>query len=170
VELFCHANDAVKLWRGLLELGASHGLEPAGLAARDTLRLEARLSLYGNDIDETTHPYEAGLGWVVKLAKPDFIGKQALNDIKAAGNARRLVGFDMVGRGLARQGYALLDEQGEKVGMCTSGSPAPTLGKNIGLGYLPKGMTKSGSALKVDCRGRAIDAVVVKTPFYKRKS
>jgi aminomethyltransferase len=169
LEIFCAASDAVALWRALLSAGADAGLEPAGLAARDTLRLEARLSLYGNDIDETTNPLEAGLGWTVKLDKPgDFLGKQALAQIKASGPSRRLVGFEMTGRGIARQGYPLLGPGGEQVGVCTSGSPSPTLDKNIGLGYVPVGMAEVGTALSVDCRGRAIDAVVVATPFYKR--
>jgi aminomethyltransferase len=169
VELFCAPDDAATLFRALLALGKDDGLEPAGLGARDTLRLEARLSLYGNDIDETTNPLEAGLGWVVKLDKGDFIGRDALVRIKEAGVARKLVGFEMSGRGIARHGYPLLDRQGGKVGVCTSGSPGPTVGKNIGLGYLPIAMTSVGTELVVDCRGRSIEAVVVKTPFYKRQ-
>lgn len=168
VELFCASGDAVKLWRALLVGGHGKGLEPAGLGARDTLRLEARLSLYGNDIDETTNPLEAGLGWVVKLDKGDFIGRAALERIKAEGVTRKLIGFEMTGRGIARHGYPLLDRNGVKVGLCTSGSPGPTVGKSIGLGYLPTAMSSVGSELLVDCRGRSIEAVVVKTPFYKR--
>ncbi len=173
LEIFCGPHDAPALWRGLMEAGADHGLQPAGLGARDTLRLEARLSLYGNDIDETTNPLEAGLGWVVKLDKPDFLGKAALVDIKAAGLTRRLVGFEVTGRGIARHGYPLHEKgtgggAGAAVGVCTSGSPGPTVGKNIGLGYLPTAMTAVGTELVVDCRGRFADAVVVKTPFYKR--
>jgi aminomethyltransferase len=170
VELFCAPSDAPQLWRELVELGRPHGLLPCGLAARDTLRLEARLSLYGNDIDETTNPIEAGLGWVVKLDKRDFIGKSALARVKAEGPARKLVGFEMVGRGIARHGYPLLDKSSARVGICTSGSPAPTLGKNIGLGYVPASMAVVGTDLLVDCRGRLVEAKVVKTPFYKRAS
>ncbi len=169
VELFCAAGDAVKLWRGLMSAGEPLGLRPAGLAARDTLRLEARLSLYGNDIDESTNPIEAGLGWTVKLGKADFVGKAALEAIKAEGRKRWLVGFEMVGRGIARQGYPLLDKEGEEIGICTSGSSAPTVGKNIGLGYVPVGSRLIGTELVVDCRGRKVDAIVVKTPFYKRQ-
>lgn len=168
VELFCAPEDAAGLWRSLFTLGAPLGLVPAGLGARDTLRLEARLSLYGNDIDETTNPIEAGLGWVVKLAKGDFIGRAALTRVKEDGPKRKMVGFEMTGRGIARHGYALLDTNGVKVGVCTSGSPGPTVGKNIGLGYLPANMTAIGTPFLVDCRGRSIEAVVVKTPFYKR--
>jgi len=168
VEIFCPTDGATQLWRALVKLGEPHGLEPAGLAARDTLRLEARLSLYGNEIDETTNPLEAGLGWVVKLGKGDFVGRGALERIKAAGLSRKLVGFEMTGRGIARHGYPLIDKQGVRVGVCTSGSPGPTVGKNIGLGYLPGHLADIGTEFEVDCRGRAIDAVVVKTPFYKR--
>ncbi|HEX5100492.1 MAG TPA: glycine cleavage T C-terminal barrel domain-containing protein, partial [Polyangiaceae bacterium] len=136
---------------------------------RDTLRLEARLALYGNDIDETTNPLEAGLGWTVKLQKPEFVGKAALERVKAAGLTRRLVGFEMRGRGIARHGYPLLDTSGATVGACTSGSPSPTLGTNIGLGYVPVALAAEGTELRVDCRGKAVEAVVVPTPFYKRK-
>jgi len=166
IEIFCASHDAPALWRALLEAG--HGVQPVGLGARDTLRLEARLCLYGNDIDETTNPYEAGLAWTVKLDKGEFVGRGALARIKAAGPARKLVGFEMTGRGIARHGYPLLDKQGNTIGVCTSGSPSPTLGTNIGLGYLPAAMADLGTAFVVDCRGRHIDAVVVKTPFYKR--
>jgi aminomethyltransferase len=170
VELFCPPEGAPQVWRTLVELGRPLGLEPCGLASRDTLRLEARLSLYGNDIDETTNPLEAGLGWVVKLDKGDFVGREVLARIKAEGPARRLVGFEMVGRGIARHGYPLQDKQGVRVGVCTSGSPGPTVGKNIGLGYVPASMSAVGTELLVDCRGRSIEARVVKTPFYKRAS
>ncbi|HHH29787.1 MAG TPA: glycine cleavage system aminomethyltransferase GcvT, partial [Polyangiaceae bacterium] len=109
IEIFCSASDAVGLWRAIMQAGGPAGLKPAGLAARDTLRLEARLSLYGNDIDETTNPYEAGLGWTVKLKAGDFIGREALVKIKQQGLSRKLVGFEMVGRGIARHGYPILD-------------------------------------------------------------
>jgi aminomethyltransferase len=132
------------------------------------LRLEARLSLYGNEIDETTNPLEAGLGWVVKLDKGLFVGQEALAKVKAGTLARKIVGFEVTGRGVARHGYPLLDAAGSKVGVCTSGSPGPTVGKNIGLGYLPASMTEVGTRFLVDCRGKGIDAVVVPTPFYKR--
>jgi aminomethyltransferase len=170
VELFCEWDRAPQLLRAIVELGKPLGLLPAGLGARDTLRLEARLSLYGNEIDETTNPLEAGLGWVVKLDKDDFVGKQALVAAKAAGLSRRLVGFEMVGRGIARHGYPLLDLAGTTVGVCTSGAPSPTLGKSIGLGYLPTALAEVGTRFQVDCRGKAVEAVVVKTPFYKRSA
>ena len=168
VELFVPWDDAVHVWSALLDAGASQGIEPAGLGARDTLRLEARLSLYGNDIDESTNPIEAGLGWTVKLDAGDFIGRAAIAKIKEEGAARKLVGFEMTGRGVARHGYPLLDADGASLGVCTSGAPSPTLGKNIGLGYLPVDRAKVGTEFVVDCRGRKVGAMVVKTPFYKR--
>jgi len=169
IEVFCAGDDAVPLWRAIMKAGEPHGLTPAGLAARDTLRLEARLSLYGNDIDETTNPIEAGLGWTVKLKKhTPFLGQEAIRAIKAEGVSRKLVGFEMVGRGIARQGYSILDAQGTEVGVCTSGSPGPTVGKNIGLGYVPVAMADVGTRFTVDCRGRKVEAQVVETPFYKR--
>ena len=170
VELFCAADDAAHLWRTLLELGQASGIAPAGLGARDTLRLEARLALYGNDIDETTNPLETGLGWIVKLNKAMFVGKEALAAVAAKGPERKLVGFEMTDRGIARHGYPLLDTAGQAVGICTSGGPSPTLGKNIGLGYLPVALAGVGTAFQVDCRGKAVQAVVVKTPFYKRST
>jgi aminomethyltransferase len=168
VEIFCTWEDAPKLWRALLEAGQPAGVKPVGLGARDTLRLEARLSLYGNDIDETTNPIEAGLGWVVKVEKGDFIGRAALMEIKATPLPRRLVGFEVTGRGVARHGYPLRDVAGREVGICTSGSPGPTVGKNVGLGYLPSALAEVGTKFLVDCRGKNVEAVVAKTPFYKR--
>ena len=168
LELFCAHGEAVALWRALMEAGKPSGLQPAGLGARDTLRLEARLCLYGNDIDETVNPIEAGLGWVVKLDKAAFVGKAAVERVKAEGPSRKLVGFEMRGRGIARHGYPLCDAEARPVGVCTSGSPSPTLGKNIGLGFLPTAMTAVGTSFAVDCRGKHVEAVVVPTPFYRR--
>jgi aminomethyltransferase len=167
-ELFCASEDAVSLWRGLLAAGEPHGLQPAGLGARDTLRLESGLMLYGNDISEETHPFEAGLGWVVKLDAGDFIGRDALRAIKAAGLKRKLVGFEMTGHGIARHGYPIVAD-GASVGEVTSGSPGPTVGRNIGLGYVPLTLGKPGTTLGIQIRGKVVDAVVVRTPFYKRK-
>jgi aminomethyltransferase len=168
VEIFCRWSDAPTVFSALLAAGADAGLAPVGLGARDTLRLEARLALYGNDIDETTNPLEAGLGWTVKLDKPAFVGRDALLEVQRAGVTRRLVGFEMMGRGIARHGYPLLDSSGQAVGVCTSGSPSPTIGKNIGLGYVPVTMADPGAEFAVDCRGKAVPAVVVATPFYRR--
>ena len=166
-ELFCANEDAAALWRAILAAGEAHGIQAVGLGARDTLRLEARLMLYGNDIDEQTHPFEAGLGWVVKLEAGDFIGRDALRKIKAAGFDRKLVGFEMTERGIARHGYPIL-AGGDRVGEVTSGSPGPTVGRNIGLGYVPKALSKVGTALGIEIRGKQVGAVVVTTPFYKR--
>jgi aminomethyltransferase len=168
VEIFCAWDAAPGLWRALLEAGSPLGLKPAGLGARDTLRLEARLALYGNDIDETTNPLEAGLGWVVKFDKGDFVGRTALAELHGRPLARKLVGLEMIGRGIARHGYVLREMDGKDVGICTSGSPGPTVGKNIALGYLPTAMSPIGTRVLVDCRGKNVEAVVVKTPFYKR--
>lgn len=168
VELFVAWNDAPRLWDALLDAGRSRGLVPAGLGARDTLRLEARLSLYGNEIDETTHPLEAGLAWTVKFDKDHFLGKQALLAAKERGLVRTLVGLEVVGRGIARAGYPVQDASGRQVGRCTSGSPSPTLGKNIALAYLPAELAPVGTRVMVDCRGRLAEAVVVPTPFYRR--
>jgi aminomethyltransferase len=154
-----------------MELGKPFGIKPAGLGARDTLRLECKMALYGNEIDETTNPIEAGLSWVVKLDKPGgFLGRDALARVKAAGPTRTIVGFEMVGRGIARHGYPLLSASGASIGVCTSGGPSPTLGKSIGLGYLPIAHSAVDSTFLVDCRGKSIEAKVVKTPFYRRKS
>jgi aminomethyltransferase len=169
VEIFCPWSDAPAVWRALMQAGKGVGVKPIGLGARDTLRLEGRLALYGNDIDETTNPLEAGLGWVVKLDKGDFVGRAALQRVKAAPMPRKLVGFEVTGRGIARHGYPLTADDGTVVGLCTSGSPGPTVGKNIGLGYLPTAMAAVGTKFFVDCRGKNIDAVVVPTPFYRRE-
>ncbi len=175
-ELFVHPEDATRLWNGLMSAGKPLGIEPCGLGARDTLRLEGRLSLYGNEIDETTNPLEAGLGWVTKLDKPrDFLGKQALIAIRDAGLSRKIVGFEMTGRGIGRHGYPIHAWTGSEVpssapvGIVTSGSPAPTLDKNIGLGYVPAALAELGTKLGIEIRGKVIEAVVVKTPFYKRQ-
>jgi aminomethyltransferase len=148
------------------------GIKPCGLGARDTLRLEARLCLYGNDIDETTTPLEAGLGWVVKMDGPDFVGKEALARQKTEGVKRRLVGFVMRERGIARPGMAIHAPEGSglgaQIGKVTSGTTSPTLGTAIGLGYVPTDASKPGTRLAVDVRGKAVAAEIVKGPFYKR--
>jgi aminomethyltransferase len=167
-EIFCRASEAPALWDRLLEAAAAIGGKPVGLGARDTLRLEGKLSLYGNDLTDETTPFEADLGWVVKLDGADFIGKQALVAQRAAGPKRKLVGFEMTGRGIARHGYAILDSAGQRVGEVTSGGPAPTLEKNIGMGYVPVGMTAPGTQLQIDCRGKLVAAEIVKGPFYNR--
>jgi aminomethyltransferase len=168
-EIFCAAQDAEPLWQALLDACADVDGKPVGLGARDTLRLEARLSLYGNDLNDETSPLEAGLGWVVKFDAGDFIGRQALLAQRDAGLARKLVGFTMLGRGIARHGYPILDPStGTKVGEVTSGTVGPTVGKNIGLGYVPSALTSAGTRLSIDCRGKATEAEVVEGPFYRR--
>jgi aminomethyltransferase len=175
-EVFTAPGDAVKMWGALMEAGAEFGVKPAGLGARDTLRLEARMCLYGNDITDDTTPLEAGLNWTVKLDGADFIGKPALVKQKADGIKRKLVGFVMKGRGIARHEYHIHavgsagpeGPAGEQVGFVTSGSPSPTFGTNIGLGYVPVALSQPGGTLVVDCRGKPIPAEIVKGPFYKR--
>jgi aminomethyltransferase len=171
-ELACPADRAADLWNGLLEGGAADGVQPIGLGARDTLRLEARLSLYGNDIDETTTPLEAGLGWVVKLDAGDFIGRDALVRQKAEGVKRSLVGFRIDGRGIARHGYPIVDRSlpadEQAIGQVTSGTTGITVGGAIGLGYVPVGRAAPGGSISIDCRGKDVAALVVKGPFYQR--
>lgn len=163
VELFTANEDAVPVWNALIEAGAV----PCGLGARDTLRLEAKLPLYGHELDEETTPLEAGLGRWVKLDGADFVGKAALVKERAEGSKKTLIGFEMVGRGIARQGHPVLVD-GAPVGVVTSGGPSPTLGKNIGLAYVPKSASEVGQKLGIDVRGNVVEAVVIKTPFYKR--
>jgi aminomethyltransferase len=167
-EIFCDASHAEILWDRLLEAAGKVGGKPVGLGARDTLRLEGRLSLYGNDLSEETTPLEAGLGWVVKLDGPDFIGKAALLAQQASGVTRKLVGFVMLGRGVARHGYPIHDRDGQRVGEVTSGTFGPTVQKNIGMGYLPARLAEPSGKLLVDCRGKMIEAEVVKGPFYRK--
>ena len=169
-ELFCASADAAQLWAAALEVGRAAELEPICLGARDTLRLEARLSLYGHEIDDTTHPLEAGLGWVVKFDKGEFLGRAALLAAKAQPAARKLVGFEMVGRGIARQGYPIVSllQGGTRLGSVTSGAPSLSLGKNIGLGYVPPEYAALGTQFGIEIRGKVTPAQVVPTPFYKR--
>jgi aminomethyltransferase len=158
----------VRLWQALLAAGAAHGIKPAGLAARDTLRLEACMALYGNDIDETTTVLEADLGWIVKLDKGPFVGREVLARQKAEGVSRRLVAFETGGRAVARHGYpARVD--GEEAGVVTSGSFSPTLKKNVGMAYLPAAQAVPGTRFEVEIRGRREPATVVPKPFYKRE-
>jgi aminomethyltransferase len=164
-ELYVDPEHAPALWRRLLEGGAS----PAGLGARDTLRLEAAMALYGHEIDETTTPWEAGLAWIVKLDKGDFLGRDALVAQKEAGAPRKLVGFEVEGRGIARQGHAVLSgEGGETVGIVTSGTWSPTFEKALGLAYVPPDLAAPGTPLTLDVRGRQLAARVVDAPFYRR--
>jgi aminomethyltransferase len=165
-EIYLAPEHAETVFRGLLEEGRSDGAVPCGLGARDTLRLEARMALYGNDIDDTVTPWEADLGWIVKMKKGDFIGRDALERQKAEGVPRKLVGFEMVDRGIARHGHPARTDHGD--GVVTSGTHSPTLGKPIGLALLPAGATEIGKEFTVDIRGRDAKARIVPTPFYKR--
>jgi aminomethyltransferase len=167
-ELYVSPGDAPAIWRRLLADGAAHGLVPAGLGARDTLRLEAGMALYGHEIDETTTPLEAGLGWVVKLKKGDFLGREVLAAQEAEGVKRRLVGFEVLGRGIARQGHAVLDTAGHPVGAVTSGTFSPTFEKALGMAYVPAGLDSPGTRLWLDVRGKAVEGQVVALPFYTR--
>jgi aminomethyltransferase len=166
-ELYLAPEDAAAVWDRLLEVGGPEGLVPAGLGARDTLRMEAAMALYGHEIDDTITPLEAGLQWVVKLEAGDFIGRQALVAMKEEGLPRKLVGFNVEGRGIARQGHKVLVD-GEEVGFVTSGTFSPTLEKALGMAYVPVSMATAGTPLSLNVRGKLIPAVVVDLPFYKR--
>ncbi|NES40431.1 glycine cleavage system aminomethyltransferase GcvT [Moorena sp. SIO2C4] len=165
-ELMLDPDVGIELWHKLLESGVT----PCGLGARDTLRLEAAMALYGQDIDDTTTPLEAGLGWLVHLdSKGDFIGRSVLEQQKATGIERKLVGIQMQGRQIARHGYPVLAD-GEVVGVVTSGTLAPTLGNAIALAYVPRKLGKVGQQLEVEIRGKSYPAVVVKKPFYRSQN
>jgi aminomethyltransferase len=169
-EVYAAADKATQLWKKILDagnFGSDDGVLPCGLAARNTLRLEAGMALYGHEIDETTTLLEANLGWICKLNKGDFIGRGPLAKQKEEGIKKRLIGFEVTERGIARDDQHI-DIDGERVGRVTSGSPAPYLKKNIGMGYVPVQFAKEGQEIQIDVRGRLVGAQVVKTPFYKR--
>ena len=167
-ELYCPAEQVGALWDALLDAGKPEGLLPAGLGARDTLRLEAGYCLYGHELTEDVTPLEAGLGWTVKLDKGvDFIGRDALVAEKTQGLRRKLIGIELTDRGVPRAGYPILQD-GERVGELTSGAMAPTLGKPIGMGYMSAGAMTPGSVVAIEIRGKQIPAVIVPLPFYKR--
>jgi aminomethyltransferase len=166
-ELYCAAEEVIDLWQDLLAGRNEYSVLPAGLGARDTLRLEAAYCLYGHELDDTTNPLEAGLGWTVRLARGGFIGHEALAAIKAGGLKRKLVGVEMIERGVCRSGYAVYDGE-QQLGILTSGAPSPTLNKNIGLGYIESGQALPGKLVQIDIRGRRTAAQVVALPFYKR--
>lgn len=165
-EIYVKNEDAEKMWNAIFEAGAELGIKPVGLGARDTLRLEKAFCLYGNDIDDETSPLEAGLGWVTKFTK-DFINSEALKAQKDAGLKRKLIGFEMIDRGIPRGHYELCDAEGNKIGEVTSGTQSPTLQKGIGLGYVPTEFSKAGTEIFVKVRDRLLKAQVVKTPFVK---
>jgi aminomethyltransferase len=165
-ELFCGNEDAVRLWRALLEEGQADGVRPAGLGARDTLRLEAGMRLHGNDIDASTNPLEAGLEWTLSLDK-DFIGRDAIAQARRRGLGRILVGFKMLDRSIPRHGYQVV-QNGQPIGTVTSGNVSFTLGYNIGMAYVPPTLADPGTRFGVEVRGTAAPAEVVALPFYKR--
>lgn len=166
-EIYVDPTEAARIWNELMEAGKEFGIKPAGLGARNTLRLEAAMALYGHEIDATISPLEADLKWIVKFDKGDFIGRAVLEEQQSAGITRKLVGFEMQGRGIGRDGYEVQID-GEKAGWVTSGGPAPTLNKNIGLCYVPVAKANIGQQIQIMVRNQPVDAIVVPTPFYKR--
>src|SRR5580700_2989008 len=166
-EIYVAPAEAPRLWHEILDAGKEFGIKPCGLGARNTLRLEAKMALYGHEIHASITPWEADLGWIVKLDKGEFVGRAALAKQKEQGIRRKLIGFEMRGRGIGRDGYEVLVD-GAPAGWVTSGSPAPALNKNIGLCYLPLAEASVGRAIEVVVRSQPVAAVTVETPFYKR--
>ncbi|RNC88619.1 MAG: glycine cleavage system aminomethyltransferase GcvT [Allomuricauda sp.] len=165
-EIYCKNSEVKQVWDKVLQAGANFGIKPIGLAARDTLRLEMGYCLYGNDIDDTTSPFEAGLGWITKFTK-DFVNSEALEDEKRRTPERKLIAFELGEKGIPRQGYNIVDGQGKKIGEVTSGTMSPSLQKGIGMGYVPKVFADVGSNIHIQIRKNRVPATVVKTPFYK---
>jgi aminomethyltransferase len=166
-EIYIAPEQAERIWNELLDAGREFGIKPCGLGARNTLRLEAKMALYGHEIHASITPYEADLGWIVKMDKDDFIGKAALSKQKEQGVKRKLVGFEMIDRGIGRDGYEVYLD-GVAAGWVTSGGPSPTLNKNIGLCYLPVDRAKPGARIQIMIRDQPVEAVTAPTPFYKR--
>jgi aminomethyltransferase len=169
-EIYVPSDEATSawVWNRILDVGKEFGAVPCGLGARNTLRLEGRLSLYGHEISDTINVWEAGLDRFCKMEKPEFVGRSALEKARAEGIKRTLVGLEMRERGIARDGYKVLDDGGREIGYVTSGSPAPFLKKNIALAYVPPQLAALGTTVKVEIRGQGVGAQVVSTPFYKR--
>jgi aminomethyltransferase len=169
-EIYIPADESTsaRVWNEILSAGKEFGIVPCGLGARNTLRLEGSLSLYGHEISDTINVWEAGLDRFCKMEKPEFVGRAALEKEKAAGLKRTLVGLEMTGRGIARDEYKVLDGAGREIGYVTSGSPAPFLKKNIALAYVPPEFSAVGTPVKVEIRGQGVEAQVVPAPFYKR--
>jgi aminomethyltransferase len=165
-EIYCKNSEVKQVWDKVMEAGANFGIKPIGLAARDTLRLEMGYCLYGNDIDDTTSPFEAGLGWITKFTKK-FTNSEALEDEKRRGLERKLIAFELDERGVPRHGYDIVDGNGKTIGNVTSGTMSPSLSKGIGLGYVPNIFSEIGSKIHIQVRKKAIPATVVKLPFYK---
>lgn len=165
-EIYCKNSEVEQVWHKVMEAGAAFGIKPIGLAARDTLRMEMGYCLYGNDINETTSPLEAGLGWITKFTK-DFINSENLKKQKEAGLKRKLVAFELNERGIPRHDYEIVDADGKSIGIVTSGTMSPSLNKGIGLGYVSVDHADPGSIINIQIRKNAIPATVVKLPFYK---
>lgn len=168
-EIYTQNANAAQIWEKLLEVGKKYGIKPAGLAARDTLRLEAGMLLYGNDMDQCTTALEAGLDWIIKFDKGDFIGKESLLEQKEKGLERKLVGFEMMDPGIARHGYSVINDDGTEIGIVTSGTFSPYLKKSIGLAYLPIDLTSYDKEFIISIRDKKRKAKVVPLPFYSRK-
>lgn len=167
-ELYFYPDAADNIWKAVFEAGAEYGIKPVGLGARDTLRLEMGFCLYGNDLDDSTSPIEAGLGWITKFADgKNFINRPMLEKQKAEGTLRKLVGFEMIDRGIPRHGYELLNAAGEKIGVVTSGTMSPTRKIGIGMGYVKPEYSKANTEVYIDMRGRMLKTVIVKPPFRK---
>jgi len=165
-EIYCKNDEVEQVWNKVFEAGEEFGIKPIGLAARDTLRTEMGYCLYGNDIDDTTSPIEAGLGWITKFTK-EFVNHEALAKQKAEKPSRKLVAFELNERGIPRQGYDIVNVEGNKIGNVTSGTMSPSLSKGIGLGYVPLDSSKLGTEIFIQVRKKAIPATIVKLPFYK---
>jgi aminomethyltransferase len=165
-EIYCKNEEVEQIWNTVFEAGKAFGIKPIGLAARDTLRLEMGYCLYGNDIDDTTSPLEAGLGWITKFTK-DFVNSEALEREKQHGPERKLIAFEMDERGIPRHGYDIVDGNGKTIGTVTSGTMSPSIGTGIGMGYVPTIFSKIGSKIHIQIRKNTIPATVVKLPFYK---
>ena len=166
LEIYCKNKDAKQIWNAVFEAGNLYGIKPIGLAARDTLRLEMGYCLYGNDIDHSTSPIEAGLGWITKFTK-EFINSKKLKEQKERGSQQKLVGFELQERGIPRKGYEIVDANGLPLGVVTSGTMAPSLGIGIGMGYISAHSTAIGTHLGIKIRKKIVAALIVKTPFYK---
>jgi len=166
-EIYCKNTEVEQIWKKVFEAGASFGIKPIGLAARDTLRLEMGFCLYGNDINDTTSPFEAGLGWITKFTK-EFINSENLKKQKEAGIARKLVGFELIERGIPRHDYEIVDQDGNNIGIVTSGTMAPSVGKGIGMGYVQTAFSAVETPIYILIRNNKVAAKVVKTPFYKK--
>ncbi|WP_369049166.1 glycine cleavage system aminomethyltransferase GcvT [Tenacibaculum sp. UWU-22] len=165
-EIYCKNSEVEQVWNKVMEAGADYGIKPIGLAARDTLRLEMGYCLYGNDIDDTTSPIEAGLGWITKFTK-DFVNAKNLLKQKKEGPQRKLVAFELNERGIPRKDYDIVDGNGITIGKVTSGTMSPSLGKGIGMGYVPIIFAETGTQIHIQIRKKAIPATIVKLPFYK---